>query len=703
MQTCTWPAGRLKPGPRIGSTRQKRVNNVTETQVPTRRRRHSDDEDAGSPQRAKRRRITATSNDVNSDPDLCITSWWQKPQGPQATLGSSQTLSPSSSDTSSNGVNLSTIIHPSHETQAASPAEENFDNTSGFFLTLPAPSDMIMGACRELDISLSSLRKLIDAYFTHMTTFSLFHQPSFGAKIQNVKSPAILKAGFAAMLAYSARFETPPPERVSHDSLGSVLVGTPSQSQFHRLSLKFVEDAIAECADEPPSLCLIQALILTTFNQLIQGVRGRAWRSLGLCVRMAYELGLHAVDAGEPYRRAPVNAHGLTQWCFDEERRRAWWAIWEMDAFASTIRRCPLGVDWAEMETCLPVRDSCWFERRFQRSCFFEEARPIERVRVLRGCGSESPAAWMVVGMALMREAHLLSKPKARRQIGDAEQRAAVVSHALRCYEMSLPDGLRYRNEYLGFEPGDSTNAESAKFNIYCTSQLATLMLYQNHLGPSLRQPPDRPGHAANDADVEDLRECINASNNIFTIIKNSAPDHVQHVNPFISSTVWFAAAAQLSYKFIAPPGTNMEPIQAKVDLLRRNCQQYADFWNTPDALLENLSTLETHLERQLGKNSNTSNHATRQHSQEWDNQVEVPLLSPDSGIPPGFHDDASAINPLRNDYHPSATSASFVDPLTDLSMANMGIELDFSLDVGDASLCLDSLLFDSHTTYDKQ
>ncbi|KAK0628027.1 hypothetical protein DIS24_g10864 [Lasiodiplodia hormozganensis] len=688
-----WPAHR---------TRQKRVNNVTETQIPTRRRRHSDDEDAGSPQRAKRRRITATSNDVNSDPDLCITSWWQKPQGPQATLGSSQTLSPSSSDNSSNGVNLSTIIHPSHETQAASPGEENFDNTSGFFLTLPAPSDMIMGACRELDISLSSLRKLIDAYFTHMTTFSLFHQPSFGAKIQNVKSPAILKAGFAAMLAYSARFETPPPERVSHESLGSVLVGTPSQSQFHRLSLKFVEDAIAECADEPPSLCLLQALILTTFNQLVQGVRGRAWRSLGLCVRMAYELGLHAVDAGEPYRREPVDSHNLTRWCFDEERRRAWWAIWEMDAFASTIRRCPLGVDWEEMETCLPVLDRFWFERRFQRSCFFE-AKPIERVRALRECGSESPAAWMVAGMALMREAHLLSKPKARRQIGDAEERAAVVRHALRCYEMSLPDGLRYRNEYLGFEPGDSTNAESAKFNIYCTSQLATLMLYQNHLGPSLRQPPDHPGHVTNGTHVEGLRECIEASDNMFTIIKNSSRDHIQHVNPFISSTVWFAAAVQLSYKFIAPPGTNPELMEAKVELLRTNCQQYADFWNTPDALLENLSTFETHLKRQLGQNGNKSDQTAGQQSQEWDDQLEVPLLSPDSAIPPGLHGDASAINTSGNEYHPPAASTSIVDPLADLSMANIGMELDFSLDVGDGSLCLDSLLFDSHTTYDKE
>lgn len=407
---------------------------------------------------------------------------------------------------------------------------------------------------------------------------------------------------------------------------------------------------------------------------------------------MAYELGLHAVDVGDPYRRGTDD---VTRWCFDEERRRAWWAIWEMDAFASTIRRCPLGVDWDEMETCLPVRDGCWFERRFQRSCFFE-AKPIDRVRALRECGSESSAAWMVVVTALMREAHSLSKPKARRQIGDAEERAAVVSHALRCYTVALPDGLNYRNEYLRFEAGDLTNAESAKFNIHCMSQLATLMLYQNHLGPSLRQPLHHSGHAA---DVEGLRECIEASNNIFTIIKNSARDHVQHVSPFISSTVWFAAAVQLSYKFITPPGINMELIEAKVDLLRKTCQQYAELWNTPDALLKNLSTLETHLGQQLGKQSSASKNTTGQHSQEWDNQVEVPLLSPDSASLPGFHDDVSAINSSTADYHPPDVSESFVDPLPDLSMANMGIELDFSLDVGDASLCLDSLLFDSHTT----
>ncbi|GME44975.1 uncharacterized protein LTHEOB_9938 [Neofusicoccum parvum] len=250
-----------------------------------------------------------------------------------------------------NGVSISTIIHPSHETAATSSEDENLENTSGFFVSLAGPPDMIMGACRDLHVSLAALRKLIDAFHSNMTAFSLFHLPTFGLKTQNVTSPSILKAGFAAMLAFGARFETPPPERVDEGSLGGILVGTPSHEKFHSLSLQFLDAAIDECGDEPPSLCLLQVAILTTFYQLIQGVRGRAWRSLGLCVRMAYELGLHQVDSGEPYRQAPESTDSVTRWCFDEERRRAWWAIWEMDSFASTIRRCPTAIDWTENET----------------------------------------------------------------------------------------------------------------------------------------------------------------------------------------------------------------------------------------------------------------------------------------------------------------------------------------------------------------
>jgi hypothetical protein len=69
---------------------------------------------------------------------------------------------------------------------------------------------------------------------------------------------------------------------------------------FLNLALKYIDDALAECGDEPPPLCILQALIITGHCQLIEGVRGKAWRSLGICIRLAYELNLHLVDAVSP-------------------------------------------------------------------------------------------------------------------------------------------------------------------------------------------------------------------------------------------------------------------------------------------------------------------------------------------------------------------------------------------------------------------
>jgi hypothetical protein len=39
-------------------------------------------------------------------------------------------------------------------------------------------------------------------------------------------------------------------------------------------------------------------MILLAHGQLTQGVRGKAWRPLGTCVRLAYELNLNLVDSG---------------------------------------------------------------------------------------------------------------------------------------------------------------------------------------------------------------------------------------------------------------------------------------------------------------------------------------------------------------------------------------------------------------------
>lgn len=110
-------------------------------------------------------------------------------------------------------------------------------------------------------------------------------------------------------------------------------------------------------------------MILTANCLLVQGVLGRAWRYLGTCIRAAYELKLHLIDAGKNPQDPPVSAE---KWCIEEEWLRAWWAIWEMDVFASVVRRCPAGIDWTQNDTFLPAEDDRWYREEPQQSCFLE-------------------------------------------------------------------------------------------------------------------------------------------------------------------------------------------------------------------------------------------------------------------------------------------------------------------------------------------
>ena len=113
-----------------------------------------------------------------------------------------------------------------------------------------------------------------------------------------------------------------------------------SSSYFATRALKYVNLAMFESEDEPLSLSLLQALILVTHWLLIQGVRAKAWRYLGIAIRSAYELNMHLIDAGRGAEDI-VNMDA-SQWCEDEERRRAWWAIWEMDVSNSHQNRTRL-------------------------------------------------------------------------------------------------------------------------------------------------------------------------------------------------------------------------------------------------------------------------------------------------------------------------------------------------------------------------
>jgi hypothetical protein len=151
-----------------------------------------------------------------------------------------------------------------------------------------------------------------------MTSFSLFHQSHFRRKILAIKSRPQLNALLASMFSFSSRFLNED-YGINQSSLDGSRLESMTK-HFSKLCLEYLNKTFEECEDEKPNLCLLQALTLSTFQQLIMGARGRAWRSLGTCVRVAYDL--HLIDTEKICHEMPFIDNDADAWCLEKEKRR---------------------------------------------------------------------------------------------------------------------------------------------------------------------------------------------------------------------------------------------------------------------------------------------------------------------------------------------------------------------------------------------
>lgn len=468
-----------------------------------------------------------------------------------------------------------------------------------------------------------------------MVAINLFHQPSFHKKLANIKSPTQLCALLAAVISYAARFG--PSDNTDPSSTSPVLVfgDQPKPHTFLRKALKLVDEAIAECDDEPPPICVIQALIIATHCQLTRGVHGKAWRSLGLSVRLAYEINLHLIDAQDG---VDSRHQSSLEWRDNEEKRRAWWAIWEMDVFASAIKRTPTAVSWSQMETYLPVDDYYWFQDQPAPSTFMERDAS-QRWKSLQSSKNESPKAWYLVINSLMKDAQVLSGPhgmrpdqslnqrqwssrvhhgsrssggSAGRKNTNTSQELEMLRNAVQCFVLALPSHLRYRTQYLSFDQSAAGKAMSHRqlhchiYSIFVMTQLAHLMIYRYDL---FREPASEdwtdsgfaPGQNTLPSWSDRLHSpCVGqyfeAADNILSIVNRSCEEHIQHINPLLLSALWLASAVQLVRKYVEQPSAKSCLIKSRFDVLYLTYKRCVDFWDAKTALQQNLEILEVQL-----------------------------------------------------------------------------------------------------------
>ena len=525
-----------------------------------------------------------------------------------------------------------------------------------------------------------------------MLAFTLFPPRLLAIKLQTA-SPSRIIALLAAMFSFSARFRMEYP-RNDGDGGASEQQGTlPTANSFYLIAKDSVDRDLTSLKSPPP-LLLLQSMVLLSFHDLIESTEGTGWRSVGPLVRIAYELRLHQVD----YNGINTSSDHPDLWSAKEERRRIWWAIWELDVFTSTVRRLPSAIDWNQNWTMLPVDDESWVRKAQKPSCYLV-ADPMERFKSLQNCGNQSGKAWFIVANSLMRTTYCVSNlqeyfwtppsfipPQPGRQALPQQQistnlRTAheILSNSFYCFTASLPPYLKRRGQRLfnstALASKSTKQRDSDIYSIHIMVKLAEFMMNDpNDLGSrSTRRDSwfSKKSESLNSVEGQQFRDLstmfeknISMAEAISLIVRNSGPDHVHLVNPFLACTIWIAAAVFIAYKYLGIPSDGCQEtplVDSNIDLLKTNFHQFVQWWDMSDVLETKLSEIESELACMRRTGSATSNDL-QQHSPGMDRQESAPR-------PANARSDGLSLS--QNSYDPAISEGMVMNPTSQIPHGN--------------------------------
>lgn len=216
------------------------------------------------------------------------------------------------------------------------------------------------------------------------------------------------------------------------------------------------------CRNHPPrnsSLEFLQGCILLAWYHYLSGPDSQGWLLVGMCTRLAHDLGLEKVDKlGTTITEIESPIH----WRKLEERRRAWWSVWELDTFASAVSCRPHSIDRARMVVRLPVSDENWFSDTPQDSPVVDPD-PLHAWHALRDSPNQDERAWFLVSNYLLLIAHeLLSQNE------PGPQAIKDIERAVCCFNSALPPHCRVDG---GLEQAIFNSTHFVKWNwVICTN-----------------------------------------------------------------------------------------------------------------------------------------------------------------------------------------------------------------------------------------
>ena len=203
--------------------------------------------------------------------------------------------------------------------------------------------------------------------------------------------------------------------------------------------------------DAEPTLRMLQSRILLAYYDFTSKPSFTAWQSTGACCRMAYSLSLHQIDRSSA-SVTDVLEQSDSNWVEQEERRRAWWACFQLDNVSSAIACRPLNIDSSTMEVRLPVSDDHWFAARYTESSLISPMGLSQVWRSLQDGPNQDAYAWFLVCNELLRSAYNLFA-KRHRLMDDIK----ALQSALQCFALALPRSFRVTASNMTFDEHNYT------------------------------------------------------------------------------------------------------------------------------------------------------------------------------------------------------------------------------------------------------
>jgi hypothetical protein len=128
-----------------------------------------------------------------------------------------------------------------------------------------------------------------------------------------------------------------------------------------------------------------------------------------------------------------------------EEQRRAWWSVWELDAFDSIASRRPFSIDKHRMHVFLPVSDEAWFSGKQIESAILSPDI-LQCWKALKDSPNRDERAWFLISNFITVQALELCQ-----QLHISKKTISDIETVVSCFSLLFHEKFRASNDQLIF------------------------------------------------------------------------------------------------------------------------------------------------------------------------------------------------------------------------------------------------------------